>query len=174
MEKKWTGKLKKINDYKWLIPEDYKEGMRVPGVIYAKKSMIDDILSDMAPEQVANVAFLPGIVKNSIAMPDIHWGYGFPIGGVAATDVRNGVISPGGIGFDINCGVRLLKTDLEEDDVKPRIVDLISALFNEIPTGVGKSGRIKLDPKELKKVVAKGAKWAIEQGYGTARRPGSH
>jgi len=166
--KKWTGTLKKIDNYRWLIPKEYKEGMRVPGIIYAQKSMLDDILSDEAPEQVANVAFLPGIVKNSIAMPDIHWGYGFPIGGVAATDVRNGVISPGGIGFDINCGVRLLKTNLVVDDVKPKIAELVEALFNEIPTGVGKSGRIDLNPGELKKVMTKGSRWAVEQGYGTA------
>ena len=167
MEEKWKGRLEKIDNYRWMIRENYKEGMKVPGIIYAQKSMLDDILSDQAPEQVANVAFLPGIVKNSLAMPDIHWGYGFPIGGVAATDVRHGVISPGGIGFDINCGVRLLKTELTAEDVKPRIVELVEALFNNITTGVGKGGKIKLNEKDIEQVMTKGARWAVSQGYGT-------
>jgi len=167
MEEKWNGKLEKIDNYRWMIRENYKDGMKVPGIIYAQKSMLDDILSDQAPEQVANVAFLPGIVKNSLAMPDIHWGYGFPIGGVAATDVRHGVISPGGIGFDINCGVRLLRTELTAEDVKPRIVELVESLFNNIPTGVGKGGKIKLNEKDIQKVMTKGARWAVSQGYGT-------
>ncbi|HPZ09576.1 MAG TPA: RtcB family protein [Candidatus Eremiobacteraeota bacterium] len=167
MEEKWKGKLEKIDNYRWRIPKDYKEGMRVPGIIYAHKKMLDDIVSDQAPEQVANVAFLPGIVRNSLAMPDIHWGYGFPIGGVAATDVRSGVISPGGIGFDINCGVRLLRTDLIAEDIKPRMADIVEALFNNIPTGVGKGGKLKVDHKELSSVILKGARWAVEHGYGT-------
>lgn len=167
MEENWKGKLEKIDDYRWMIRENYKDGMKVPGIIYAQRSMLDDIVSDQAPEQVANVAFLPGIVKYSLAMPDIHWGYGFPIGGVAATDVRNGVISPGGIGFDINCGVRLLRTDLTAEDVKPRIVELVEALFNNIPTGVGKGGKIKLNERDMTSVMTKGASWAVSKGYGT-------
>lgn len=114
---RWGGPLEKIDDYRWRIPKSYKAGMRVPGVIYASERMMEDIRQDKAAEQVANVAFLPGIVKYSLGMPDIHWGYGFPIGGVAATDIdTGGVISPGGVGFDINCGVRLVKTNLTEAD----------------------------------------------------------
>src|SRR5512136_2982254 len=109
----WQKALKKIDNFRWELPKTYKEGMRVPGLIYANESMIEKIWEDQAIQQVANVAFLPGIVGRSLAMPDIHWGYGFPIGGVAATDVENGgVISPGGVGFDINCGVRMLRTNL--------------------------------------------------------------
>ena len=126
--------LEKIDDYRWRIPRSYKPGMRVPGLIYADEKLLKDIYQDKALEQVANVAFLPGIVSNSLAMPDIHWGYGFPIGGVAATDIEEGgVISPGGVGFDINCGVRLLKTNLEYDDVKDKIKDLVYRLFSDVP-----------------------------------------
>src|SRR4030042_6813128 len=107
---KWSGKLEKIDDFRWRIPKSYKPGMRVDGLIYADEHMLRQIIDDQAPEQVANVAFLPGIVGDSMAMPDIHWGYGFPIGGVAATSYENGVVSPGGVGFDINCGVRLLRS----------------------------------------------------------------
>ncbi|GAH84642.1 unnamed protein product, partial [marine sediment metagenome] len=111
MPEKWTGKLEKVDDYRWCIPKSYKSGMRVDGLIYASEAMLDDIRQDRAAEQVANVAFLPGIIGYSLAMPDIHWGYGFPIGGVAAMRVSDGVISPGGVGFDINCGVRMLRTN---------------------------------------------------------------
>ncbi len=105
----WNGPLKKIDDWRWLIPRDYKKGMLTDGLIFANERMIDEIRKDQAPEQVANVACLPGIVGYSLAMPDIHWGYGFPIGGVGATCLDDGVISPGGVGFDINCGVRFIK-----------------------------------------------------------------
>ncbi|MFA4993270.1 MAG: RtcB family protein, partial [Candidatus Omnitrophota bacterium] len=137
--------LEKIDDYRWRIPRSYKPGMRVPGLIYADEKLLKDIYQDKALEQVANVAFLPGIVNNSLAMPDIHWGYGFPIGGVAATDIEEGgVVSPGGVGFDINCGVRLLKTNLEYDDVKDKIKDLIYRLFSDVPAGVGSEGNIRV------------------------------
>ena len=112
MSARWQKTLKKIDDYRWEIPTSYKEGMSVPGLIFASESMLEHIWEEQVFQQVANVAFLPGIVARSLAMPDIHWGYGFPIGGVAATRVDNGVISPGGVGFDINCGVRLLRTIL--------------------------------------------------------------
>jgi len=115
---KWQGQLNKIDDYRWEIPKSYKTGMRVPGLVYADEAMLDAIKEEQSLEQVANVAFLPGIVSRSMAMPDIHWGYGFPIGGVAATRVSDGVISPGGVGYDINCGVRLLRTNLTENEVK--------------------------------------------------------
>ena len=134
---KWEGKLEKVDDYRWCIPKDYKKGMRVDGLIYADESMLRQIIDDQAPEQVANVAFLPGIVGSSLAMPDIHWGYGFAIGGVAAMRVSDGVISPGGVGFDINCGVRIMRTNLTREEVSPKIKELIDALFYAVPSGLG-------------------------------------
>src|SRR3989338_2614099 len=118
----WEGKLERINEYRWRIPKSYKPGMRVDGIIYADDQMIKDIRSDKAAEQVANVAFLPGIVKYSLGMPDIHWGYGAPIGGVGAFEIEEGgVVSPGFTGYDINCGVRLVKTNLTEEEVRPKL-----------------------------------------------------
>jgi tRNA-splicing ligase RtcB len=160
--------LEKIDDYRWRIPKSYKGGMRVPGIIYADEKLLKDIRQDKAAEQVANVAFLPGIVNASLAMPDIHWGYGFCIGGVAATDIENdGVISPAGVGYDINCGVRMLKTSLRFEDVKNKIKDLVYALFNDIPAGVGSKGDIRVSAREEKEILVKGSKWAVEKGYGT-------
>ncbi|MFA5724681.1 MAG: RtcB family protein [Candidatus Omnitrophota bacterium] len=159
--------LRKIDDFRWEIPRSYKPGMRVPGVIYADEKLLKDIRQDKAMEQVANVAFLPGIVKASLAMPDIHWGYGFPIGGVAATDIENGgVVSPGGVGFDINCGVRMLKTNLHFEDVKGKLKDLTYALFSDVPSGVGAKGDIRVSAKEEEEILIKGAKWAVEKGFG--------
>ncbi|MBU1062421.1 MAG: RtcB family protein [Candidatus Omnitrophica bacterium] len=167
MSQIWQGKLEKIDDYRWRIPTSYKPGMKVPGLIYASESLISSILNDRAPEQVANVAFLPGIVKYSLAMPDIHWGYGFSIGGVAATDPeRNGVISPGGVGYDINCGVRLIRSDLTLEDVKSKLQDLVNSLFNNIPCGVGSTGDIRVSDREEEQILAKGAGWAVKKGYG--------
>ena len=160
--------INKIDDYRWEIPQDYKPGMRVPGLIYADAEMLKHIEKEEAMEQVANVAFLPGIVSRSLAMPDIHWGYGFPIGGVAATRVSDGVISPGGVGFDINCGVRLLRTNLDEQDVRPKIEDIVSSLYSNVPSGVGSQGKLKLKEREIDAVLVKGAKWAVERGYGEA------
>ena len=160
--------LEKIDDYRWRVPKAFKEGMRVDGIIYADEKMVQHIFADKALEQVANVAFLPGIVKYSLAMPDIHWGYGFPIGGVAATDVEaGGVISPGGVGFDINCGVRLIKTALYEKDVRPKLRDLVYALYNDIPAGVGSKGDIRINEAEERKLLVEGARWVVEHGYGT-------
>ena len=122
----WKEMVNKIDDYRWEIPTGYKQGMKVPGLIYASESMLDHIWEEQVFQQVANVAFLPGIVDRSLAMPDIHWGYGFPIGGVAATRIEDGVVSPGGVGFDINCGVRLLQTNLTGEEVKPKIEQLIA------------------------------------------------
>ncbi|MBI2872240.1 MAG: RtcB family protein [Chloroflexi bacterium] len=140
--------------------------MRVPGIIFASDAMVRRIGQDQSLDQVANVAFLPGIVLASFGMPDIHWGYGFPVGGVAATRVRDGVVSPGGVGFDINCGVRLLRTSLTEEEVRPRLEELVSALFADIPTGVGAAGKLKVGVKELDKVMTQGARWAVANGYG--------
>jgi len=162
----WQGKLIKIDDYRWQIPQSYKAGMRVPGLIYASEEMLASIHEDQTPEQVANVAFLPGIVKLSLAMPDIHWGYGFPIGGVAAMDMENGVISPGGVGYDINCGVRLLRSNLREDEVRPKISQLINELYHNVPSGVGSEGKIKASQKELRDLMTEGARWAVKRGLG--------
>jgi tRNA-splicing ligase RtcB (3'-phosphate/5'-hydroxy nucleic acid ligase) len=159
-------KLNKITDFCWEIPADYKPGMRVPGIVYADAKMLENIRDDNAMEQVANVAALPGIVGHSMAMPDIHWGYGFPIGGVAATRVSDGVVSPGGVGYDINCGVRLLRTSLSEDEVRPKIKELIRHLYNDIPSGLGSEGRVRVNDKEINEVISSGARWAIKRGYG--------
>ncbi len=163
----WNGPLERIDEFRWRIPKSYIPGMRVDGIIYADKGMIEQIRSDRAAEQVANVAFLPGIVKASLAMPDIHWGYGFPIGGVAATDVEaGGVVSPGGVGFDINCGVRMVRTNLKEDFLRPKLKDLIYALYNEVPAGVGSKGDIRVSEKEERRLLVEGSKWVVEHGYG--------
>ena len=161
----WRGTLEKIDNWHWQISKSYKPGMRVPGLIYADERLIKDIRQDKAAEQVANVAFLPGIVKYSLAMPDIHWGYGFPIGGVAATDVKQkGVISPGGVGFDINCGVRMLKTNFQHEEIKRKIKDLVYVMFSDIPSGVGSKGEIKVNQKEEREILVKGARWAVHAG----------
>jgi tRNA-splicing ligase RtcB len=164
---RWQGQLIKIDDYRWKIPESYKAGMKVPGLIYASKEMLESIREDQTPEQVANVAFLPGIVDYSFAMPDIHWGYGFPIGGVAAMDIKNGVVSPGGVGYDINCGVRLLRTSLSEAEVRPRINELINSLFLNVPSGLGSEGKIKISQKEMNQLMVEGARWAVKRGLGS-------
>ncbi len=159
--------LKKIGNYKWEIPPDYKAGMRVPGVIYASSLLAEHILKERVAEQVANVACLPGIVRYSLAMPDAHWGYGFPIGGVAAFDPeQGGVISPGGVGYDINCGIRLVRSDLTIAEIKPRLKELVDTLFHTVPCGVGVGGRIKLSSREEREILVKGARWAVEQGMG--------
>lgn len=160
-------KIEQVSEYIFRIPPDYKPGMRVEGIIFADRNLLDKAMQDKAVEQVANVAFLPGIVKASYAMPDIHWGYGFPIGGVAATDPdAGGVISPGGVGFDISCGVRVLKTDLTEKDIKPYFERVVQALAANIPKGVGSTGKVRARRRELEEICVKGAKWAVEKGYG--------
>jgi len=152
------------SDCLWEIPQT--DTMRVPGRIYANARMIDEMHNDPCLTQVANVACLPGIVGYSLAMPDIHWGYGFPIGGVAAVDVERGVISPGGVGYDINCGVRLVRTELQSDFVQPRIERLADALFSKIPAGVGSKGAIPgLSDQQIKLVAYEGAEWALRNGY---------
>lgn len=157
--------IRQINDYVWEIPK--QGGMRVPGRVYATQELMADIRKDAALEQVANVAHLPGIVGYSLAMPDIHWGYGFPIGGVAAVDAEEGVISPGGVGYDINCGVRLVSTNLQAAEIHSRLSALADALFVTIPCGVGAEGAIpRLTKAEEKKLTTEGARWAIARGFG--------
>ena len=137
MPEQWSGPVDRIDEYRWRIPRKYKPEMRTDGIVYASSEMMRDMKTDNSLEQVANVACLPGIVGNSMAMPDIHYGYGFPIGGVAATDVKEGVVSPGGVGYDINCGVRLLRTTLKRSEVEPRIKDIVNQVFVDVPSGVG-------------------------------------
>lgn len=157
--------ITKIDDNTWEIPKSGK--MRVPGRIYASEKLMQDISEDNSLQQVKNVAHLPGITKYSLAMPDIHWGYGFPIGGVCATDAEEGVISPGGVGYDINCGVRLISTNLLASDVKKDMNRIVQYLYKQVPTGVGSSGAIsKVSKQELHKLVTQGAAWAVSRGYG--------
>ena len=157
--------IRQIDETTWEIPKTGR--MRVPGRVYASSKLMQDIREDQSLEQVANVAHLPGIVRYSIAMPDIHWGYGFPIGGVCATDADEGVVSPGGVGYDINCGVRLVGTKLSAEEVQSHIRDLISALYNNVPTGVGSSGAIrKISKSGLRDLASKGAAWAVHNGFG--------
>ncbi|AEH61525.1 protein of unknown function UPF0027 [Methanosalsum zhilinae DSM 4017] len=157
--------LKRIDEYTWEIPREYKPFMRVPGRIYVSRKMLNDV-EKQTIDQVANVASLPGIQKYSMAMPDAHLGYGFPIGGVAAFDSEEGVISPGGVGFDINCGVRLIRTDLHVDDVRPVIRELIKKLFEAVPSGLGSKSRLRASDSELDDAFVHGSRWAVEAGYG--------
>jgi len=166
MADSWRGRLNRIGECRWEIPQNFKAGMRVPGLVYASETMLEHIWGERAIEQVANVAFLPGIVGRSLAMPDIHWGYGFPIGGVAATSARNGVVSPGGVGFDINCGVRLLRTNLTAEDVRPLMERLLDDLYRNVPSGLGSAGKIKVSEKELDEVLTQGGRWALGRGFG--------
>ena len=160
------GGLHLVKPFVYEVPKTYKPGMRVPGRIFASENLIIAASEDKAIEQVANVACLPGIVKASFAMPDIHWGYGFPIGGVAATRVEGGVVSPGGVGFDISCGVRLLRTDILAAEVKTRIKEITHELSRAIPKGLGGTGRILLDRAQLNEVLSQGAAWCVANGYG--------
>jgi tRNA-splicing ligase RtcB len=160
--------LERIDDCTWRIPVGYKMGMNVEGRIFAGDRLLEQIRADNALEQVANVAFLPGIQMASLAMPDIHWGYGFCIGGVSATDpAAGGVISPGGVGYDINCGVRLMRTKLREEEVQPRLAGLMDALYRGIPAGVGKSGPYLFGGKELRRLLAEGSGYLKTRGWAT-------
>ncbi|MCX7913308.1 MAG: RtcB family protein [Thermodesulfovibrionales bacterium] len=160
-------KIKRIDSNRLEVPSDYKPGMRTKGIIYLSKDL-ESGLETQAIDQVANVATLPGIVGVSLAMPDIHAGYGFPIGGVAGFDFKEGIISPGGVGYDINCGVSLLRSNLQKKDIMTRIKDLVAALYQEIPSGVGSKGKTKLTTDDVKRILIDGAKWAISEGFGTA------
>jgi tRNA-splicing ligase RtcB len=159
--------INRIGLNEWEVPIGYVAGMRVPGRFFLSESL-GKTLEPGAVQQLANVATLPGILKNSLAMPDIHWGYGFPIGGVAAFSLEEGIISPGGVGFDINCGVRLLSTPLQHQDVAGRR-DLIDELFRNVPTGVGAKSSLKVSPQALEGMMVNGAKWAVKTGYGVER-----
>jgi tRNA-splicing ligase RtcB len=170
----WHGPAKQVDDCRYQIDPDYQSDpmkraglkMRVPGLIFANRRMWDQIISDNSPDQVANVATLPGILGHSFAMPDIHHGYGFAIGGVAAFDAEEGIISPGGVGYDINCGVRLIRSDLRYGDIKPQVKNLVEAMFGNVPSGVGVGGKRKLSPKEINRVLEEGAGWAVREGFG--------
>jgi len=164
----WQSVLQKLDEWRFLLPKSFKEGMRTDGLIYADEQMIEHIVADNAHIQVANVACLPGIVGKSLAMPDIHLGYGFAIGGVAAFDPESGgIISPGGVGYDINCGCRVLKTDLTYSEIKDKIERITDKLAAEVPSGVGSEGPISLSSKQLDQVLVEGSKWAARNGYGT-------
>ena len=159
---------KKIGDMTYQIDKDSSKGMQVPVTIYADQKLVEKMMTDRTIQQAINVSTLPGIQKHSVVLPDGHEGYGFPVGGVAAMDAEEGMISPGGVGYDINCGVRLLKTNLSEDNVRPRLKDLVVDLFKSIPSGVGSKGAVRLSPSQLDEVLVKGVSWAIDQGYGTS------
>jgi tRNA-splicing ligase RtcB len=160
-------KLRRLDEYRWELPQEGK--MRTRGVVYSSAEMIPELRQDQSLQQVANVAMLPGIVGASLAMPDIHWGYGFPIGGVAAFDLAEGVVSPGGVGYDINCGVRLLRTNLSRPDLAGRIQELVDVLFGHIPSGVGSRRQdLKLKTATLQEVLRHGAAWAVKNGFGDA------
>ncbi|MCL5269571.1 MAG: RtcB family protein, partial [bacterium] len=162
--------LERVDDVCWRIPRRFNPAMRVDGLVFADDPLLDAALADDSLAQVANVACLPGIEGASLAMPDIHLGYGFCIGGVCATDpAAGGVISPGGVGYDINCGVRLLRTDLNETDVRPRLETLVTQLFSEIPSGVGRSGPFRFDHGELRRLMAEGPRRLLAQGLATER-----
>ena len=158
--------LKRLDPYRWLVPRSTKAGMLTDALIYADEHLLEQILGDLSIEQAMNVACLPGIVGRSLAMPDIHQGYGFPIGGVAATDAERGVISPGGVGFDINCGVRLLASTLTREQVQPQIRELVNQLFRDVPSGAGSEGGVPCNYQELDEVLKRGAAWVVERGYG--------
>ncbi|MCH8741314.1 RtcB family protein [Patescibacteria group bacterium] len=158
--------FKKINDYLWEIPKSFRSDMRVPARAYVSEKMLETAFKDRSLEQLVNIATLPGIVNWSMAMPDMHEGYGFPIGGVAAMDTKNGVISPGGVGYDINCGMRLLKSDHRSNDIQPYLDKLATEIQKEVPSGLGRGRKAKLDINSLDKILEGGAQRLIEQGYG--------
>jgi len=156
----YDGPLEPVDECCWRIPKSYKPGMLVDGLIFADARLLEHVRNDRAAEQVVNVAFLPGIQVASLAMPDIHWGYGFCIGGVCATDpAAGGVVSPGGVGYDINCGVRLLRTNLTIDDVRPRLLDLVNQMIRDIPVGVGQGGPFRFTPDELRELMQDGVRF---------------
>jgi tRNA-splicing ligase RtcB len=164
----YHGPIERTGPCRWRLPMDRHRGMRADAVVYADEGLFAALRTDPALWQAANVACMPGIVGASMAMPDCHYGYGFPIGGVAAFDLDDGVISPGGVGYDINCGVRLMRTGLQADEIAPHLQDLANQIFRDVPSGVGETGGIPLSERELDEVLAKGAGWVVSRGFGTA------
>jgi tRNA-splicing ligase RtcB len=156
--------FKQIDKYIFEIPPTYRPDMRVPARFYADWELLEKALDDKSLEQLVNTATLPGVKRYALAMPDIHQGYGFPIGGVVATELPDGVISPGGVGYDINCGVRLLATQLTGDEVRPYLADLATVLYQNYPSGVGQGGSIRLKAGEIDRIAEQGARWALKQG----------
>jgi tRNA-splicing ligase RtcB (3'-phosphate/5'-hydroxy nucleic acid ligase) len=166
LTKSGSHRVRKVNDFEFRIEKDPSKGMNVPVTIYATDNLVSKMVADRTVDQAANVSTLPGVRKHVVVLPDGHEGYGFPVGGVAALDLEEGVISPGGVGYDINCGVRLLRTALTEKDIRSNIKDIVNELFTSIPLGVGSKGTIKLSKSELDELLVEGVDWAIEQGYG--------
>ena len=158
--------IKKISEIEYKVEIDSKKGMLVPVIIYANEILISKMLTDRTIDQAINVAHLPGVQKNVLVLPDGHEGYGFPIGGVAATDTKSGVISPGGVGYDINCGVRLIRTNISKKEIEPKLKELLKELYNKVPSGLGSKGKLHLKQGQLEEVLVKGVKWAVENGYG--------
>jgi len=159
--------FKQLDRYLFEVPADFRKDMRVPARFYADEELLKGIITDNSLQQLINTATLPGIVKYALAMPDIHQGYGFPIGGVVATELPDGIISPGGVGYDINCGVRLLATHFDFEELRPHLDELTTILYTNCPSGVGKGGNIKLKSGELDQIMSQGTKWAVKRGYGT-------
>jgi len=159
--------LERVDDNTLVIPETWNKGMKVPGIIYANREIGKSLVGDRSLDQVVNVAMLPGIVKASMGMPDIHWGYGFPIGGVAGFDLNEGIISPGGVGYDINCGVTLVGTDLDMEDIRPYIKELLERIFLKVPSGMSKKASLKINDRQMDDILSVGLEWAAENGYAT-------
>lgn len=167
-KEQYDGPLERLDETRWRIPRQYRPDMKVDGIIFADDVLMESIRKDIAPEQVANVATLPGIQMASIAMPDIHWGYGFCIGGVCATDPEEGgIISPGGVGYDINCGVRLIRTHLDYDSIRPHLRNIVETLFRTVPAGVGQSGKYHFNRSELRQLMAEGPRYLLKRGLAT-------
>jgi tRNA-splicing ligase RtcB (3'-phosphate/5'-hydroxy nucleic acid ligase) len=166
LTKSGNHRVRKISDFIFQVEKNESKGMKVPVTIYANDNLISKMITDRTIDQATNVATLPGVIKHVVVLPDGHEGYGFPVGGVAATDLEEGVVSPGGVGYDINCGVRLIRTGLNEAELRPRLKDLVNELFRSIPTGVGSEGAFKLARSELDELLVEGTNWAIERGYG--------
>src|SRR5215468_11119404 len=155
-----------LDEFRWMLPR--QGGMRVPGILFADRPLLEKMLLDRTPDQVRNAAHLPGILEASIAMPDAHWGYGLPVGGVVATDEHEGVVSPGAVGYDIGCGVRLLRSRLTVAEARPRAEALADRLHREVPCGVGSTGATALSRGEMDRVLRDGARWAVASGQGRA------
>jgi len=159
--------LVRLNPCLYEVPKGFRSDMRVPARVYADDALLEAALHDRSMEQLVNTTTLPGVVRYTLAMPDMHQGYGFPIGGVAATLLPKGVISPGGVGYDINCGVRLLSSQIRADELRPHLTTLMNVLFNKVPAGVGRGGKVHLSPRDIDRVLETGSRWVVKKGYGT-------